>query len=200
VGSLLDAPAVILLALCLGAAFLLIELALPTMGVAGSIAALLGIAGVVAIDRQDAQWWPLLGPAFGVVLAEVLIARRERSMWVEALGVAVFGAGAVGFGLLADSIGTAAFGLALTVGLAAAFPMLHRAATRLLDRPDRVGMASLVGEHGRVVRWDGRAGTVELQGSLWNAVGEKVGGKVKVDDDVEVVGWAGSTLEITSRK
>jgi membrane-bound ClpP family serine protease len=200
VDSFLDAPAVVLLALCLGAAFLLIELALPTMGVAGSIALLLGIAGVVAIDRQDAQWWPLLGPAFGVVLGEVLIARRERSPWVEGLAMALFGAGAVTFGLLADSVGTAALGLALTVGLAASFPTLHGAATRLLDRPDRVGMSSLVGEHGRVVRWDGGAGTVQLQGSLWNAVGGKVGGKVKVNDDVEVVGWAGSTLEVTSRK
>lgn len=186
----------VLLALCLGAAFLLIELALPTMGVAGSFALLLGIAGLIAINRQDAQWWPLVGPALAVVMGGVLLARRERSVWVEAVSALLFGAGTVGFGLLADSIATAALGLALTVALAAGFPALHAAATRLLDRPDRVGMSSLVGERGRVVRWKGEEGTVRLQGSLWNAVG----GKVKVDDDVEVVGFNGSTLEVTSRK
>jgi membrane-bound ClpP family serine protease len=192
VDSLLDAPEIILVALSLGAALLLIEIALPTYGVAGTLAAVLGIAGVVAIDRQSADWWPLLGPALGVVLGEVLIARRQRNPFVEALAAGLFAGGAVTFGLLADSPGTAAVGAVLTVVLAAAFPRLHAAANRLLDRPNKTGMESLVGQRGTVVRWSGSAGTVRLQGSLWNAVGAEL----RKGDEVEVVGSTGSTIEV----
>jgi membrane-bound ClpP family serine protease len=192
VDSLLDAPEVVLLALSLGAALLLIEIALPTYGVAGTLAALLGIAGVAAIDRQQADWWPLLGPALGVVLGEVLIARRQRVAWVEGLAVALFAGGAVAFGVLADSPGTALVGVVLTVGLAAAFPALHRAANRLLDRPMKTGMEALVGQRGTVVRWAGSAGTVLLQGSRWNAVGAELA----EGDEVEVVGSTGSTIAV----
>jgi membrane protein implicated in regulation of membrane protease activity len=102
--------------------------------------------------------------------------------------------GALAFGLVADSWAAAAVGLALILVLAASFPTLRRMAVRLEDQPTKTGMSALVGQRGTVVRWKGEAGTVRLQGSLWNAVGPAPG---PPGAEVEVAGWSGSTIRVT---
>ena len=67
------------------------------------------------------------------------------------------------------------------------------AACRLLEGPSKVGMDSLVGAHGVVAAWDGRAGTVIVQGSRWNAVARE--GHAK-GDEIEVVGFTGMTVQV----
>ena len=175
--TILDEPAVVLVVLSAAAVLFVIEVALPTAGVAGTMALLLGVAAVVAIDRQDAVWWPLLGPKLAVVLWAVMIARRTRSATLERAAVAVFAAGSVGFGLADDSPVSAVLGVVAAGALGAAYPLLHRAAMRLLERPAQVGMESLVGAHGQVVAWKGTTGTVVLDGSRWNAASPTTGSR-----------------------
>ena len=194
--SVLDAPAVVLLALSLAAALLMIEVALPTAGVAGTLSLLLGIAGVAAVARQDADWWPLLATAAGALLWVVLIAWRRRSAAVEATAVLLFAGGAAVFGGLAESWGTAVLGVGLALAGGAAFPSLHAAAVRLLDQPVKVGMEALVGQVGRVVAWDEGAGTVRLHGSLWNATAPE---PLAEGDEVQVVGFSGMTIQVAHR-
>jgi membrane-bound serine protease (ClpP class) len=196
VESLLDAPAVVLLALSLAMALLVVEVALPTAGVAGTLSLLLGIAGVAAIARQDADWWPLLATAVGALLWAVLIARRRRSPSVELTAVVLFAGGAAVFGALEESWPTIALGVGLAVAGGAAFPALHAAAARLFDQPAKVGMEALVGDVGRVATWEGGAGTVRLHGSLWNATAPEA---LVADDEVEVVGWSGMTVQVAHR-
>ena len=78
--------------------------------------------------------------------------------------------------------------------LAASYPTLRRMAGQVADRPTKTGMSALVGQRGTVVRWKGQAGTVRLQGSLWNAVGPAPG---PAGAEVEVIGWSGSTIQVT---
>lgn len=101
--------------------------------------------------------------------------------------------GALAFGLAAGSWAAAAVGLGILLALAAAFPTLRRMAEQVAGRPTKTGMAALLGQRGTVVRWKGQAGTVRLQGSLWNAVGPAPGPGA----EVEVTGWSGSTIEVT---
>ena len=67
-GSLLDEPATILVIITLAALLVVVEAALPTIGIAGSLALGLSVGAVVGLERQDAPWWPLLGPALAVVV------------------------------------------------------------------------------------------------------------------------------------
>ena len=193
---LLDQPAAVLVLLSLAAALFVIEVALPTAGVAGTLALLLGVAALVGIDRQDAEWWPLLGPMTAVVLWAALVASRRRSPVLEPIALVLFGAGSVGFGWLADSPATVAVGLAITVTLGAGYPALHRAAMRLLERPAQVGMEALVGVLGVVAEWDGAHGSVRLQGSLWTATSTAI---LAVGDEVEVQGFSGMTITVGPR-
>jgi membrane-bound ClpP family serine protease len=196
VDPFLDQPAVVLVLLSLAATLFVIEVALPTAGVAGTLALLLGAAALVGIDRQDAEWWPLLGPMTAVVLWAVLVARRQRSTALEPIALVLFGAGSAGFGLLAESPATVAVGLAITVALGAGYPALHRAAMRLLERPAQVGMEALVGRVGVVTEWDGPHGSVRLQGSLWTATSSA---RLTVGDEVEVQAFSGMTITVSPR-
>ena len=192
----LDQPAVVLVLLSLAAALFVVEVALPTAGVAGTLALLLGAAAVVGIDRQDADWWPLLGPTLAVVLWAVMVATRKRSPLLEPIALVLFAAGSAGFGLLADSPAAVVVGLAITVGLGAGYPAIHGAAMRLLARPAQVGMEALVGQVGVVSTWDGDHGSVRLQGSLWMANSAEA---VASGDAVEVTGFLGMTISVVPR-
>lgn len=192
-GSLLDEPATILVVITMAALLLVVEAALPTVGIAGTLALVLSVAAVVGIERQDATWWPLLGPAVAVVVWCVMVARRSRPPAGQAAAAVAFGGGSIAFGAMADSPATAIIGAVAAAALAAAFPTLHGAAQRLLEGPTQVGMDSLVGATGEVVAWTGRAGTVRLQGSLWNATSNH---PLEVDDPVAVVAFSGTTLEV----
>lgn len=196
VDTLLDEPAVVLLALSLAAALFIVEVALPTAGVAGTLALVLGLTAVAGIAEQDADWWPLVGPKLAVVLWAVMIARRKRSGSLEAAAVAFFAGGTVVFGLLADSVAAAAVGIALAVALGAGFPRLHDRARSLLEQPPRVGLEAYAGARAEVVRWKGAAGTVRLEGSLWNASSTSA---LRAGDLVSVVRHDGMTLEVIPR-
>jgi len=193
VGQFLDQPAVVLVLLSIAAALFVVEVALPTAGVAGTLALLLGVAAAVGIDRQDADWWPLLGPTLAVVLWAVLVVSRRRSPVLEPIALVLFGVGSAGFGLLADSPAAVVVGLAITVGLGVGYPAIHGAAMRLLAQPAQVGMEALIGQVGVVTAWDGDRGSVRLQGSLWMA---KSAGVVAGGDEVEVQGFSGMTITV----
>jgi len=196
VDTLLDEPAVVLLLVSMAAALFVIEVALPTAGVAGTLAIVLAVLGVVAIDRQGADWWPLVGPKLAVLLWAVMIARRSRTRLQEGVAVVLFASGTVAFGLLADSPATAALGAAAAVALGTSFPRLHAAACRLLEGPIKVGMDSLIGVPGEVSAWADEAGTVIVQGSRWNAVADDV---LDVGELVEVIGYTGMTVKVARR-
>lgn len=194
--TLLDEPAVVLVVLSLAAALFVIEVALPTAGVAGSLALVFGVIAAVAVTRQDATWWPLVGPKLAVVLWAVMIARRQRSPTFEATAVLAFAGGSVAFGVMADSPGTSAVGVLLALAMGAGFPRLHDRARALLDQPARAGMESIVGQTAEVVRWKGTHGTVRLDGSLWNASSPA---PLTAGDPVSVIEYSGSTLSVAPR-
>src|SRR5947208_2636151 len=75
--AMLDAPAFVVVALTLASALLLIEVALPTFGIAGISGFVLGGAGAASVARQDKAWWPLVLVALAVCLWAVLVARRS---------------------------------------------------------------------------------------------------------------------------
>src|SRR5207237_5663441 len=90
VGSVLDQPAVVLLAAAASVVFLLLEVALPTVGLAGSTGLALCALAVWGIHRQDADWWPLLGVAAAVVVWGVLIAMHRRTTSGQMTAAALF--------------------------------------------------------------------------------------------------------------
>jgi membrane-bound ClpP family serine protease len=196
VDTLLDEPTVVLVVLSLAAALFVIEVALPTAGVAGSLALVFGVVAAAAVVRQDAVWWPLVGPKAAVVLWAVMIARRQRSPALEAAAVVLFAGGALAFGLLADSAGASILGVALGLALGAGFPRLHERARALLEQPPRTGMEAVIGQGAEVVRWKGTAGTVRLAGSLWNATSPA---PLKVGEAVSITAYSGSTLAVEPR-
>ena len=168
-------------------------MALPTFGVAGIGGFSLLGAGIVGLSKGDDPWWPLMLIAVAVWLWAVLIARRSAPPAARVAAAGLYGAGAIGFGAGASSPGAVAVGAVATVGLAAGFPVLLRAATRLLERKPHVGMEALEGRTASVVRWDGDRGTVRLDGSLWNASAEV---PLLPGDEVVVVGHDGMVLWI----
>ena len=192
-GSLLDEPATILVVITMASLLLVVEAALPTVGIAGTLALALSVAAVVGIERQDATWWPLLGPAAAVVVWSVMIARRDRPLGGQVTAALLFGSGSIAFGAIADSPFTAILGAVAAAKMAVLFPWVHGAAQRLLERPTQVGMDSLVGAPGEVVSWTGLAGTVRLEGSLWSATSSR---PFDAGDPISVVSFSGMTLAV----
>lgn len=194
-GSLLDQPAAVLVMLTLAAFLLVVEAALPTVGIAGTLGLVLSIGAIVGVDRQDATWWPLLGPAVAVAVWCVMVARRERPVAGQVAAAVLFGGGSITFGVMADSTVTAVVGGVAAAVLAADFPWLHGAAQRLLERPTQVGMDSMLGASVEVVHWDGQSGTVRLHGSLWNATSTQ---PLAPGDHATVMAFAGTTLHLAA--
>jgi membrane protein implicated in regulation of membrane protease activity len=195
VDGVLSEPSIVLIAVSLAAALFVIEAALPTMGVAGTLAVVLGAVAVIGIVDSDDAWWPLIGPKLAVVLWAVMVARRKRSPAIEVLAVALFAGGALVFGLLADSPLAAVLGAVLGILLGAGYPRLHERARHLLESPARVGLEAFVGSDAEVVRWRGDAGTIRHEGSLWNASSAD---RLRAGDRVTIAGSRGSTLDVVS--
>jgi membrane-bound ClpP family serine protease len=193
VADLLDQPAVVLICLTLAAALFIIEVALPTLGIAGSLSVLLGIAAIVGIQRQDTPWWPLLLAVAAVALWVFMIARRSTTPIEQLLAAGLFAVGSITYGVLAHDIATVIIGVIGTVKGVVGFPLLHRAAIDLLEKPPLVGMDAFVGETAEVVRWEGLSGTVRIGGSLWNATSPM---PLRPGDEVEITGYSGMTVEV----
>jgi membrane protein implicated in regulation of membrane protease activity len=195
-GWLPDAPAVVLVALTLAAALLLVEIALPTFGLAGTSAFGLTVVAILTLgDRRD-PWWPLVLVAAGVALWAVLLAGRWTSAAAQAAAAAMFGLGSIGYGILAGDPATVVLAVAGSVAVPFAFRPLARATDRLLALRPQTGMDSLVGREGVVVRWEGRAGTVRIDGTLWNA---RSASALSPGDEVVVGGFAGMTVDVALR-
>lgn len=195
-GAVPDAPAVVLVAVTLAAVLLLVEVALPTFGLAGLSALALGALAVAGAAQGDHPWWPLLLVAAAVCLWAMLLAARRAPPAARATATALFGTGSIVYGVLAADPPTVVLAAAATVALPVAFRPLLGATTRLLDLPPQLGMEALVGRPGTVVRWAARAGTVRVDGSLWTARSPVA---LSVGDEVVVVGSTGMTVEVAPR-
>jgi len=193
---LLDEPSVVLLCVAVGALLLIVEVAVPTIGVAGTLALLCGGLAVAAIVEQDATWWPLLLSALAVATWSVVIVRQRRSAALEMLAAGAFAVGGALFAIVNDDVMSMVVTAVGTPLLAFGFPRLHDAATRLVRRPAEVGMEALVGATAIVDRWNGDAGVVLLQGARWNA---RSPGALRAVPGVPVtvVGYHGSTVTVT---
>jgi membrane-bound ClpP family serine protease len=191
-----DSPPVIVIALTLSAALLLIEVALPTFGVAGIGGFAMLWVGVDGASQRDETWAPLMLIAVAVCLWAVLLVRKTASPSGLATAAGFYAVGTVGYGAVTGSVGAMIVGAAATAGLSAVFPVLLRQTQRLLDQPPQMGMEAFDGRRAIVVSWDWEAnrGTVRLDGSLWNATSNV---PVREGDEVLVVGHERMELRVT---
>jgi membrane-bound serine protease (ClpP class) len=192
-----DAPAVVLVALTLAAALFLVEVALPTFGVAGLTALILGTLAFVAAGEQADSSWPLVLVVAGACLWGVLLGTQRNSRWGQFVAAGLFGVGGVSYGVLAGDPATVVLAVVGAAGLFAGFPPLLRANTRLQGLPHQLGMEALVGRGGTVVSWDDGTGTVRVNGSLWTARSRAA---LSPGDEVEVVGFDGLTVNVALRR
>ncbi|MEZ5321690.1 MAG: NfeD family protein [Microthrixaceae bacterium] len=165
----MSTPLWILVAVTCGSMFLLVELALPTLGIAGITGTVLVGLGLYGLAHSGENWLPLLGIALATALAALLLtSSTPNPLWLGIALAALVGGG-VGFGLLAGDNATVV-GAFVSGGLAAVgYPHLHAATRRLVDRPDVVGLGSYLGRTATVTDWSGVRGTVVLDGTRWNA-------------------------------
>lgn len=199
VDAFLGEPAVVYLAFTLAAALCLVEVALPTFGVAGGASAVLTIIAVLGLVEQDNPWWPtLILAAIGVALWAVGLARNVRSRPTAVAAAACFAGGSIGFALSSDSPLTLAIALAASVAGPLAYPRLATATASLMDEPPTTGMESLVGRPATVARWEGDRGTVRLDGTFWTATCSTSLAPA-AGDTVEVTGFDGNVLRVARR-
>ena len=191
--GLLDQPAVVILAAAASAVFLLLEVALPTVGLAGTAGLAAAALAVWGVDRQDADWWPLLGVVAAVVVWGVLIAMHRRSGPSQVVAGALFLAGGVGYAISTDDWSGAITAVVSTVVLMWAYTVIARGAERLAGAPPAVGLDSYVGAVATVKEWEGDRGRIMLAGTLWSATGP-VG--LSAGDEVVVVEAAGFSLRV----
>ena len=183
----------VILAAAASAVFLLLEVALPTVGLAGSTGIALGALAAWGVSRQDADWWPLLAVIGAIVIWGVLIAMHRRSATAELVAGGLFLAGGVGYAIATDDWAGAITAAVATAALMGVYPVIARGAARLTGAPPAVGLDSYAGESARVVEWEAGRGRVVLHGSLWSATGPN---ELSAGDDVLVVGAAGLLLEV----
>ncbi|MBW8826300.1 MAG: NfeD family protein [Acidobacteria bacterium] len=190
----LDQPVVVLLAVALAAVLVLLELALPTVGVAGLAALVLSGLAVWGVVRQDLAWWPLPGVAVGVLIWGALIGRSHASLKGRVVAGVLYGVGAIGFGLTNGDVTTLFVADVSALVLPFLFPWIMRIAGTLLSLPPQVGMEGMVGKLGTVAIWSGRSGIVRVEGALWNATGMSSAGN---QDHVLVTDVKGISLVVT---
>lgn len=164
-------PAATYVALVLATLALLVEIALPTYGISGTIALVLAAIGVAGIVHQHLAWWPLLIAACGIVLWVVGLARKSTQVWVQAFAATLFAVGSVVFALLAADAPAVIAAAAGSILVPVVYPALLRATRRLMDMPSDVGLEAMVGRTGEVAEWAGTAGAIRLEGSFWKADG-----------------------------
>lgn len=168
---MIEQPAATYVALVLATVALLVEIALPTYGISGTVALVLAAIGGAGIVRQQLAWWPLLLAACGIGLWVVGLARRRRNVALQAVAASLFAAGSVVFALLAVDAPAVLAAIAGSVAVPVLYPVLLRATQRLMERPSDVGMEAMVGRTAEVEEWSGTSGSVRLAGSFWNADG-----------------------------
>ena len=174
---------------------MLVEVALPTFGVAGIGGLALLWVGVQGISEGDDTWAPLMLIAVAVCLWGVQIVRKSPSPSGRLLAAGLYAAGAIGFGVAARSIGAIVVGIVGAAALSAGFPFLLGATERLAALQPQTGLEAFDGRRAAVVSWDPAAnrGTVRLDGSLWTAIATV---PVRPGDEVVVVGHERMELRI----
>lgn len=193
---MLDEPAVVLLAATAAAVFLLLEVALPTVGLAGTAGIALAALAAWGAERhaEGDEWWPLLGVVTAVAVWGVLIAVHRHPVQAQVAAAVLFGGGALGYAATTGDAPAAAAAVVATPLLAAfAFPRLARASERLLGAPPQVGMDAMVGAAATVASWEGDRGRVTLEGTLWNAEGPA---GLEAGAPVVVTGTTGLSLRV----
>jgi membrane-bound ClpP family serine protease len=193
VDGLLDQPAVVILAAAASAVFLLLEVALPTVGLAGTTGLALAGLALWGVDRQDEAWWPLFGIVAAVVIWGVLIAMHRRSIGGQAIAAGLFLAGGIGYAIATDDWAGAITAVVTAAILAWCFEVIARGADRLAGAKPAVGLDSYVGEFARVTEWENGRGRVILEGSLWSATGPS---QLAAGDEVVVTGSSGLSLQV----
>jgi membrane-bound ClpP family serine protease len=197
--ELLDQPAVVIVAAALASVCLLLEVALPTVGLAGSTGAALALLAAWGVGRQDADWWPLLGIVAAVALWGGLIAARRASSFGHPIAVGLFLAGALGYGVAADDVTAMVTAASSTAVLVVIYPRIGAAAERLGGARPAVGPGSMVGAKAVVVDWDGAHGHVLIGGTRWSASTSLSGPaseQLVVDDTVIVASVTGLSLGV----
>jgi membrane-bound ClpP family serine protease len=194
--GLLDQPAVVVLAAAAASIFVLLEIALPTFGLAGAAGIFVGAIGVWAVDRIGADWWPLLGIVAAMALWGVLIAAHRVTIGGHAVALVFFVAGALGYARTASDWPAAITSIATAVVLALVYPRIAVAAERLQRGQPAVGVESFVGETAAVAAWEGTRGQVILAGTRWNASGPD---GLHEGDEVVVLAAVGLSLTVGSR-
>ena len=191
---MLDQPAVVLLAATASAICLLLEVALPTVGLAGASGiALAALAGWGARQQGD-SWWPLFGVVAAVAVWGVLIARHRRSPGGRAVAAELFFFGALGYAGTTGDAAAAITAIVATVALAGfAFPRIAAGAERLNDAPVQHGMEAVVGTTGVVDHWEDGRGRILLAGTRWSASGPA---DLTPGDEVTVTATSGLSLTI----
>ena len=193
IASMWSDPLVVYVAATAAVALALIEVALPTVGVAGL--ASLGTATIAALGLADGShpWWPFVLIGLGFVLWAVELVRSTALLRWPALGA--FATGSAAFGIATSDIGTIVAAAVISILFGGGFAPLAGAMTRLNSAPSTVGMESLVGTTGTVDRWDNGRGTVMVEGSRWSAVGPPL---LQTAAAVRVTGSEGMTLRVTN--
>jgi membrane protein implicated in regulation of membrane protease activity len=190
----LDEPAVVLLAATASAICLLLEVALPTVGLAGTAGLALGGLAAWGAHQQGDAWWPLFGVVAAVAVWGVLIARHHRSPGGRVIAAALFLFGALGYARTTGDVPAAVTAVVATALLAAvAFPRIASGAERLNDAPVQHGMAAVVGTVGVVDDWEDGRGRVLVEGTRWSAAGPA---DLAPGDEVTVTATSGLSLSV----
>lgn len=192
-----DAPVLVLLVLTVACALFLVEVALPTFGLAGVSAMVLAGLGLAVLVEQRDPWWPLLLVVLAVCTWAAVLLTWFPTRLGQVVAPVTFALGGGAYGVLADDAVTVVAAVVAAGALAAGFRPLMRATDRLLGLAPQTGMASLVDRRATVVRWVGGRGTVRLDGSLWSARGEDA---LDVGAEVVVTGTEGMTVEVALRR
>ena len=99
-----DAPALVLVALTLAALLFLVEIALPTFGLAGLSAIGLTTLGVAMLAEQDESWWPLALCALSVCVWAMLLATRRPGLRASLAATVLFAVGAITYGVVNEDV------------------------------------------------------------------------------------------------
>lgn len=186
-------PSVVYVSVVLASALLIVEIALPTFGLAGLTALGLLVVAVVGVSEGGFAWGPLLLCAVGVGLWAVMVARNEAPRGQQAVAAAAFAAGSFLFaGFETDPL-TFVLAAVACVGLPLGFPELFRRAGRLRDRPQTMGMESYVGRTAVVSDWRDGQGRVTIDGSWWNARGPAI---LRAGDTVVITAFEGMCFTV----
>jgi membrane-bound ClpP family serine protease len=189
-------PVVVFLSLTLAAVLFLVEVALPTFGIAGTGALALAVVGALGAAEQDERWWPiLLLAALAVALWAIGVARLQAPHAQRLLAAALFAAGTVGFAVATGDVASLVLALVASAVLPAVYPWFLDATAMLMDEPPVAGMESFIGRRAEVVSWHEGTGVVRLDGSLWRAACDVLPAP-EPGSSVAIRAFAGLTLQV----